>query len=53
MHPWEFVDWTQTNLRRDCRFRTGEKALECLKENIQFFKRRKFQFLRMNELAEY
>src|SRR3989338_6108592 len=51
VHPWEFVDWQRSSLRLDCRFRTGAKALECLSENIHFFKRRWCQFVRLQELT--
>ncbi len=27
VHPWEFVDWTKTRLRADCRFNTGMEAI--------------------------
>lgn len=50
VHPWEFVDFRQSRLRLDCRFRTGEIALACLRENIRFFARRQATFVRMNEL---
>lgn len=51
VHPWEFVDLTQENLRYDCRFRTGEVALECLREVIDLFARRGATFHTMRELA--
>jgi len=41
VHPWEFVDFTKSDLRWDCRFKTGKKALLCLQEVIQFFKNQK------------
>lgn len=50
VHPWEFVDFRQSSLRFDCRFRTGEIALACVRENIRFFARRQATFVRMNEL---
>jgi hypothetical protein len=50
VHPWEFVDFRQSRLRLDCRFRTGEIALACLRENIRFFAHRQAAFVRMNEL---
>ena len=34
VHPWEFVDLTREDLRYDCRFRTGDVALRCLREVI-------------------
>jgi peptidoglycan-N-acetylglucosamine deacetylase len=50
VHPWEFVDFRRSTLRLDCRFRTGQIALDCLRDNIRFFARRQATFLRMNEL---
>ncbi len=50
VHPWEFVDFRKSRLRLDCRFRTGDTALQCLKENIQFFRARHVKFLRMRDL---
>lgn len=50
VHPWEFVDFTRTSLRLDCRFRTGPAALRCLKEAIRFFKGRGGQFVRMGQV---
>jgi peptidoglycan/xylan/chitin deacetylase (PgdA/CDA1 family) len=50
VHPWEFVDWRASTLRLDCRFRTGQKALDCLQTTLQFFRRRGAKFLRMCDL---
>jgi peptidoglycan/xylan/chitin deacetylase (PgdA/CDA1 family) len=44
VHPWEFVDLRRTKLRYDCRFKTGDTALECLRETIRFFKNRRARF---------
>ena len=51
VHPWEFVDLTRERLRYDCRFRTGDVALRCLREVIDAFARRGASFLPMRELA--
>jgi len=51
VHPWEFVDLTRERLRYDCRFRTGDVALRCLREVIEAFARRGASFLPMRELA--
>jgi peptidoglycan/xylan/chitin deacetylase (PgdA/CDA1 family) len=40
VHPWEFVDFRATNLRFDCRFRTGQVALKCLEDTILFLRGR-------------
>ena len=51
VHPWEFVDLTHEDLRWDCRFRTGDVALRCLRDVIELFARRGDSFLPMRELA--
>jgi peptidoglycan/xylan/chitin deacetylase (PgdA/CDA1 family) len=51
VHPWEFVDLTRERLRYDCRFRTGDVALRCLREVIEAFTRRGAAFVPMRELA--
>lgn len=50
VHPWEFVDFRKSKLRLDCRFRTGQTALDCLRENIHFFRNRGANFLKMQDL---
>lgn len=50
-HPWEFVDMTREPLRFDNRLRTGEPAVQCLRETIRFFKRRGARFRRIREIA--
>ncbi|GJL77804.1 MAG: polysaccharide deacetylase [Nitrospinaceae bacterium] len=50
VHPWEFVDWRKTNLRFDCRFKTGPIALDCLRSALRHFKQKNAQFFRMTEL---
>lgn len=52
VHPWEFVDFTGTDLRLDCRFKTGRPALDCLRENIVYFQKRGAAFYRMGDLLE-
>jgi peptidoglycan-N-acetylglucosamine deacetylase len=51
VHPWEFVDLTRERLRWDCRFRTGDVALRCLREVIASFRNRGARFVTMRELA--
>ena len=51
VHPWEFVDFTQTNLRYDCRFRTGQPALDALASVIGYFKGRGATFTTMRALG--
>lgn len=50
VHPWEFVDLTKENLRYDCRFRTGDFALNALREVIALFQRRGDTFVPMRAL---
>jgi hypothetical protein len=49
VHPWEFVDQRDSGLRFDCRFRTGDAALACLRDAIRFFKNRGARFGTMRE----
>jgi peptidoglycan/xylan/chitin deacetylase (PgdA/CDA1 family) len=51
VHPWEFVDLRRERLRYDCRFRTGDVALRCLREVIQLFQSRGADFQTMRELG--
>ncbi|PYP77349.1 MAG: polysaccharide deacetylase [Gemmatimonadetes bacterium] len=51
VHPWEFVDLTRERLRYDCRFRTGDVALRCLRDVIGGFARRGATFVAMRDLA--
>ncbi|HEV7994489.1 MAG TPA: polysaccharide deacetylase family protein [Gemmatimonadaceae bacterium] len=51
VHPWEFVDLTREKLRYDCRFRTGDVALACLREVIDSFVARGAALVTMRELA--
>ncbi|PKN20547.1 MAG: polysaccharide deacetylase [Deltaproteobacteria bacterium HGW-Deltaproteobacteria-6] len=50
VHPWEFVDLRKANIPLDCRFKTGGAALRCLREVIQFYKGRDFQFRKMQDV---
>jgi len=50
IHPWEFVDFRRSNLRYDCRFRTGQPALDALASVIGFFKGRGATFVTMRTL---
>jgi len=52
VHPWEFVDLTHERLRYDCRFRTGEVALRCLREVIGRFQARGDRVVPMRELMD-
>lgn len=51
VHPWEFVDFRRSDLRFDCRFRTGQPALDHLGTVIAYFKRRGASFMTMRELG--
>jgi len=50
VHPWEFVDLTRERLRYDCRFRTGEPALDCVRAVLQSYASHGARFVRMREL---
>ena len=51
VHPWEFVDLRGEKLRLDCRFKTGDIALRCVREVLESYARRGARFVRMRELA--
>ena len=40
VHPWEFVDLRRERLRFDCRFKTGDAALECARSALRFLSSR-------------
>ena len=50
VHQWEFVDFRNTKLRYDCRFKTGSIAIECLRSVLRHFKRKNARFLKMKDL---
>lgn len=51
VHPWEFVDLRRERLRVDCRFRTGDVALECVRSLFRAYRAQGARFTRMAELA--
>jgi peptidoglycan-N-acetylglucosamine deacetylase len=51
VHPWEFVDLRREKLRLDCRFKTGDAALACLRDVLDGYARSSARFVRMRELA--
>lgn len=50
VHPWEFVDLRRERLRLDCRFRTGDTALGCLRAVIHHLRRQEAVFYTLGEL---
>ncbi len=50
VHPWEFVDLRKENLRLDCRFKTGDVALNCLRSVLTFFKEKNAEFFKIQDL---
>jgi peptidoglycan/xylan/chitin deacetylase (PgdA/CDA1 family) len=50
VHPWEFVDLTRERLRYDCRFRTGDAALACVRQVLRDFTARGARWMTMREL---
>lgn len=52
VHPWEFIDMSKTSVRWDCKFRTGEKALENLDAIINHFKKKNYEFVTMKSMGE-
>lgn len=51
-HPWEFVDMSDTPIRLDCKFNTGEKALKNLTVLIRDLKAEDYNFLTLQERAK-
>jgi peptidoglycan/xylan/chitin deacetylase (PgdA/CDA1 family) len=51
VHPWEFVDLRRERLRVDCRFRTGDVALACVRDVIRSFAARGARFRTMRDLS--
>ena len=51
VHPWEFVDLTKEHIRYDCRFRTGDVALECVGDVLRGMQKRGALFKTMRELV--
>jgi peptidoglycan-N-acetylglucosamine deacetylase len=51
VHPWEFVDLRHAPIRWDCRFRTGDFALNALREVIELFQGRGYTTQTMRDLA--
>lgn len=51
VHPWELVDLTREKLRLDCRFKTGDVALECVRTVLAGYAAKGARFVRMRELA--
>jgi peptidoglycan-N-acetylglucosamine deacetylase len=51
VHPWEFVDLRREKLRLDCRFKTGDAALGCVRQVLESYARNGARFVRMRELA--
>ena len=49
VHPWEFIDMSNTPVRFDCKFNTGIKALENLKAIIRRLKSKGYRFLSTRE----
>jgi peptidoglycan/xylan/chitin deacetylase (PgdA/CDA1 family) len=51
VHPWEFVDLRREKLRLDCRFKTGDVALECVTDVLRDYRDSGATFRRMRELV--
>lgn len=52
VHPWEFVDLRREKLRLDCRFKTGDAALACVRDVLTSYAERGSTFVRMRDLGE-
>ena len=49
VHPWEFVDLRDYDLRLDCRFATGATALRRVRAVLDFLSARGARFVTMRE----
>jgi len=49
-HPWEFVE--MKNIRFDCRFATGEVALQRLDKVLEYLLKKKRRFVLMRDVAK-
>ena len=52
VHPWEFVDLRRAPLRFDCRFRTGDEALDDVRATLGFFRARGATFGPIRDCAD-
>ena len=52
VHPWEFVDLRHEKLRYDCRFRTGDVAIECVGDVLRGMQKRGARFRTMRQLGQ-
>jgi peptidoglycan/xylan/chitin deacetylase (PgdA/CDA1 family) len=52
VHPWEFVDLRRERLRFDCRFKTGDEALDSARSALRFFAARGAAFGLMRDCVE-
>lgn len=50
VHPWEFVDLRHERLRFDCRFKTGDVALDCVRDVLRSYAKQGARFVTMREL---
>ena len=51
VHPWEFVDLRREKLRYDCRFRTGDVAVDCVGDVLSGMLERGARFMTIGDLA--
>jgi peptidoglycan/xylan/chitin deacetylase (PgdA/CDA1 family) len=51
-HPWEFVDVTHEPIPLDCRFATGQPALDSLRATVRYWKRRGATLARIADLRD-
>jgi peptidoglycan-N-acetylglucosamine deacetylase len=51
VHPWEFVDLRREKLRIDCRFRTGDVAIDCVEDVLRGMLGRGARFATIRDLA--
>jgi len=52
VHPWEFIDITGEKVPLDCRFRTGDPALQDLEQVIELYRRAGANFRLVGDSAD-
>ncbi len=50
-HPWEYVE--MKGVRFDCRFSTGEKALENLSKILDYLEKRKYKIVKIEDFEKF
>ncbi|ABM80937.1 polysaccharide deacetylase family protein [Hyperthermus butylicus] len=52
-HPWEYIDMSWARVRVDCRYNTGEAALELLRKLIGYLRGKGYTLVTISEAAQH